>query len=200
MNIWEFFLPIFGDICLLVTVVFLGIVTIETWISIRHLPITMLTVVIYACMMQWLPGITMFFYAGVIGIKFLALLAKFGNSDPVELPLETPSGPKPMIEYLPDGALIGHKWLVDKGGKLYSPVRPFEWIDGQLTSFNVPLEDNTDGIYVYYSLPLALSSEYGSMANVLVTVACDGEVVYHQAGARVEHAQIIDIVKRTGRW
>ena len=104
-------------------------------------------------------------------------------------------------EYLPDGALVGYKWLTRhlekiNGQYVYqwkSPVQGTIWNNDTLTA-KKPTMHNHYGVYVYYSESDAQRSSWRDSNHSLVKLACDGTIIYHEVGARVEHVQIIAVL------
>jgi hypothetical protein len=101
-------------------------------------------------------------------------------------------------EYLPDCRLVLYKWLVFNNGAWYSPVQRTRWDVNRIIGYGVDMESYA-GIYGFYTLQLARKSCYGGYREVdgetcLVKLACEGDVVWHEVGARVEKAEIIEVI------
>jgi hypothetical protein len=204
MTIWEFLEPIVGvDIRFPVEVIFLFSAFTWSWSISRSWIIALAIAVVDAFLMRWFPGMVMAGTYTALGCVQLVLAAINFHYTRPDVAAKTPQNQ----EYLPDGALVGYKWLnryhvFGNGSQSClwsSPAAGAAWEQDELTADKEPEIWNSHGIYIYYSIETAKQTIYNKSGLGLVKLACDGKVVYHENGARVQRAEIVSVVMAGGQ-
>jgi hypothetical protein len=198
VNIWDFLTPILGvDIRLPVTVAFLGVTFLALWYLTTRWWGAAIVTGILAIVMQWLPGITMVGTFTAIGTVILVLVFMDRYILP-SVKIERD------LEYLPDGRLVLYKWLRKETRTLdndmiiwRSPVQEDIWTEGRLHAHHTPKLLASDGIYGWYTRQDAIQMGkgfYDGPEHYLFRIAGENSVVWHTLGARVEDAEMLEVI------
>ena len=101
-------------------------------------------------------------------------------------------------EALPDGSMIGYKWLLDSPEGLRSPTwwRRSLWDNDRLEANQVPTKDNNYGVYSAKSPSSPILQRYIAPGRVLVKLALSGVVVEHDTGYRSQYAEVLETLER----
>ena len=103
------------------------------------------------------------------------------------------------IERTDDGAIVGYKWLQDRGTVIVSPAFYTEWGDDGLEANAMPTKDNAVGIHAAKrpdSPELLWWSSSLAWNMILVKLELTGTVVEHETGYRAQHARVLEVLER----